>query len=138
MDRRTFVRQVAGATAGATCLSLVSGCAGLPYVASTPVENGLRVSLSDLADLDYALLDVGSGVAPIFVSRGPDGFTAVSTRCSHRGCTVSPEGEELACPCHGSRFQFDGALLEGPAPVALTRFEVESGQEHIIIKSKSS
>ncbi|NNE69692.1 MAG: Rieske (2Fe-2S) protein [Rhodothermales bacterium] len=135
MDRRSFVRQVAGVTAGIGCLSMAAGCAGLPYVAAEPVDRGLRVNLLDLAELDYALLDVGAGVAPIFLWRSPDGFTAVSTRCSHRGCTVSPEGEELACPCHGSRFTFDGDVLEGPAPTDLTRFAVVQDADHLIIES---
>jgi glycine/D-amino acid oxidase-like deaminating enzyme/nitrite reductase/ring-hydroxylating ferredoxin subunit len=48
-----------------------------------------------------------------------DGGTlhAVSARCTHLGCLVQWNGAERSwdCPCHGSRFSLDGAVLEGPA-----------------------
>jgi glycine/D-amino acid oxidase-like deaminating enzyme/nitrite reductase/ring-hydroxylating ferredoxin subunit len=41
----------------------------------------------------------------------------VSTRCSHLGCQLAWNADDLAweCPCHGSRFDFDGKVLNGPA-----------------------
>ena len=47
--------------------------------------------------------------------RRGDGFHAVSTRCTHLGCRVRAEGDELVCPCHGSRFAASGEVLSGPA-----------------------
>lgn len=38
-------------------------------------------------------------------------------RCTHLGCelTWNPDEESWDCPCHGSRFDRDGTLLDGPA-----------------------
>ena len=45
------------------------------------------------------------------------GLHAVSLRCTHLGCLLRFNGAEASwdCPCHGSRFDVDGAVLEGPA-----------------------
>jgi glycine/D-amino acid oxidase-like deaminating enzyme/nitrite reductase/ring-hydroxylating ferredoxin subunit len=41
----------------------------------------------------------------------------VSLRCTHMGCLVKFNEAERSwdCPCHGSRFDLDGSVLEGPA-----------------------
>ncbi len=133
MDRRTFVRQLSSVAAGAGCAVLTTACAGLPYVAGARVSRGIRVLRADLDGLDFAFVETGAGGPPIFLSRSETGFVAVSTRCTHRGCSVAPESGVLACPCHGSRFQFDGSLLEGPAPRALDSFQLEEEADHITI-----
>ena len=47
----------------------------------------------------------------------------VSLRCTHMGCLLRFNGAERSwdCPCHGSRFDVDGSVLEGPAVHALER-----------------
>lgn len=42
---------------------------------------------------------------------------AVSTKCSHLGCQLQWNADELTwdCPCHGSRFNYEGYLIESPA-----------------------
>lgn len=44
-----------------------------------------------------------------------------SAVCTHRQCIVKwNEGEKtFDCPCHGSRYQADGSLINGPAPRGL-------------------
>lgn len=43
----------------------------------------------------------------------------ISARCPHMGCELAWNPEELSwdCPCHGSRFDCDGKLLDNPAQV---------------------
>jgi Rieske Fe-S protein len=45
------------------------------------------------------------------------GLHAVSLRCTHLGCLLRFNAAERSwdCPCHGSRFDVDGRVLEGPA-----------------------
>jgi glycine/D-amino acid oxidase-like deaminating enzyme/nitrite reductase/ring-hydroxylating ferredoxin subunit len=64
------------------------------------------------------------GVGKVGVYREPDGtLHAVSLRCTHLGCLLRFNGAERSwdCPCHGSRFDVDGSVLEGPAVAPLPR-----------------
>ncbi|MDQ1015469.1 FAD-dependent oxidoreductase [Streptomyces afghaniensis] len=52
------------------------------------------------------------------VYRDDDGnLHSVSARCTHLGCLVAFNSAERAweCPCHGSRFDTDGKVIQGPA-----------------------
>ncbi|MFC7197528.1 Rieske 2Fe-2S domain-containing protein [Halosimplex aquaticum] len=65
---------------------------------------------------------------PVAVYRDEDGEVhAVSAVCTHMGCLVSwNDGEESwDCPCHGSRFDVDGAVLDTPAVDDLDAVDVE-------------
>jgi glycine/D-amino acid oxidase-like deaminating enzyme/nitrite reductase/ring-hydroxylating ferredoxin subunit len=41
----------------------------------------------------------------------------VNTTCTHMGCELNWNAAERTwdCPCHGSRFNYDGTIVEGPA-----------------------
>ncbi|MBZ0293167.1 MAG: Rieske 2Fe-2S domain-containing protein [Anaerolineae bacterium] len=62
---------------------------------------------------------------PAVLIHNDDGFAALSLVCSHLGCTVKPDEGDFICPCHGSRFNEQGAALRGPAgkPLRLLRVE---------------
>ncbi|WP_438348742.1 FAD-dependent oxidoreductase [Paenibacillus sp. FA6] len=60
--------------------------------------------------------------------RDPEGnLHLVDTTCTHMGCEVEwNEGERTwDCPCHGSRFGYDGKVMEGPAQEALKRLDYD-------------
>lgn len=56
-------------------------------------------------------------------AKSAKGLTALGgIRCPHLGCklTWNPEEETWDCPCHGSRFDADGSLLDNPALRSVT------------------
>jgi cytochrome b6-f complex iron-sulfur subunit len=60
----------------------------------------------------------------ICIVRDGNRMAAISTTCTHLGCSVSISDTGFACPCHGSRYDQDGTVVGGPAPKALPWFKV--------------
>jgi glycine/D-amino acid oxidase-like deaminating enzyme/nitrite reductase/ring-hydroxylating ferredoxin subunit len=68
----------------------------------------------------------------VAASRDEDGqLHVVSATCTHMGCRVTWNNGERSwdCPCHGSRFAPDGAVLQGPAVRPLELQQVEAAGE---------
>lgn len=67
---------------------------------------------------------VRDGLAKVGIYRDDDGeLHGVSLRCTHLGCLLRFNAAETSwdCSCHGSRFDVDGSVLEGPATRPLPR-----------------
>ena len=62
---------------------------------------------------------------PALLIRDQQGYTALSLVCTHLGCTVEQSPEGFACPCHGSRYDDQGAVERGPATAPLRRLRTE-------------
>ena len=58
----------------------------------------------------------------LFVVRKGNTYRAMSGICPHLGCTVNPTAGKypFLCPCHGSHFDPNGAVVSGPSPRGLT------------------
>ena len=54
------------------------------------------------------------------------GFLALSSKCTHLGCTLPWVEKEnrFVCPCHASAFDITGSVINAPAPRALDIFTV--------------
>ena len=75
------------------------------------------------------------GLKRLAACRDRDGTLHVrSGVCTHLGCHVNWNSTEQCwdCPCHGSQFAPDGAVLNGPAlsPLEAAAAPVESKRRH--------
>ena len=69
---------------------------------------------------------IRAGIRRVAVYRAPDGtIHRRSASCTHLGCVVRWNRVEKSwdCPCHGSRFDPMGAVLNGPAIAELARLD---------------
>jgi cytochrome b6-f complex iron-sulfur subunit len=62
----------------------------------------------------------------VWIVRNDVGFYALSTICTHLGCTPNwlQAEQKFKCPCHGSGYYITGVNFEGPAPRPLPRFNI--------------
>lgn len=76
----------------------------------------------------------------IWVVRDVNGIYALSTVCTHLGCTPNwlITDNKFKCPCHGSGFRKSGIAFEGPAPRPLERFKITLAEDGQIIVDKSA
>ena len=79
--------------------------AAAPTVAlATPAASAPAATVAD-----------ASGAKILLVQETEGTITALSSVCTHQGCTVQPGNGELDCPCHGSKFDLSGTPTSGPA-----------------------
>jgi len=67
----------------------------------------------------------------VWVANVEDSIIAISTVCTHLGCTPNwlPAESKFKCPCHGSGYYMNGVNFEGPTPRPLERFRVYVGDD---------
>ncbi len=75
----------------------------------------------------------------VWMIRTAEGIYALSTICTHLGCTPNWLGNEnkFKCPCHGSGFYKNGINFEGPAPRPLERYRISLAEDGQILVDKS-
>lgn len=124
MPRRDFLGLAAVWSALATLGFAAIGMLKLPKAAVLPSPSRkFKVTLPESLAPGDPWIAPGR---PVVLVRDAGGVYAVSRVCTHLGCVVQPSPSGFDCPCHGSRFAADGAVLKGPAPKPLAWLSVES------------
>ena len=141
-SRREFV-----VTSGAAAVAAAAGCggggsptsptpAGTPTPGATPGPNQLRVPLPAVGQTVGATGQLLTPL-PLAITRLTDtSVAAVSRICTHEGCTVNlPVASLLTldCPCHGSRFEVTGQVVNGPAARPLASFPTVIVGDQVVV-----
>lgn len=95
----------------------------IPAEAVSQIEPGHGAIVE--AVRDKMTIETADGEADMEIARGKVGvykseegeIYQVDIVCPHLGCELAwnPDEKTWDCPCHGSRFDYKGNLLEGPA-----------------------
>ena len=74
-----------------------------------------------------------------WIVRDDESIFALSTVCTHLGCTPNwlTTDNKFKCPCHGSGFRMTGINFEGPAPRPLERFKIGISDDGQILVDKT-
>ena len=126
LDRRQFIVLATAAVAGCNAGSALGP--GVPLgkqrVDAGPIDNYTADSVYS------AFRDRG-----FFLIRSGGKLRALSSICTHRACTLTPEPDRsFFCKCHGSTFDPDGHVTKGPARRDLPVYQVTTDdQGHVIV-----
>ena len=109
-----------------------------PGPGGTPPPSG-NITI-DLTDPKYSALNTTGGftvVQSIIVANlGSGNFVALSSVCTHQGCTIAFNSavNNFPCPCHGSVFSTTGAVVNGPASTPLKAYTVSKSGNILTIQ----
>jgi len=130
MNRREMVQKfVVGGYVLLLVPSVLKSCTKDP--APDPAGGGpagKEINL-DLAMADNSTLNTAGAskvVQGIIIVNTGTSFIALSSVCTHEGCTVGYDSVSgtIKCPCHGSQFTTSGSIVNGPAPTPLKSYAI--------------
>jgi Rieske Fe-S protein len=143
MNRRTFTKNACLMCLGATLApSILSGCQATHYATGTFERNGISVLKSEFTYLkkdqqqfrSYIIIRNDQLQFPIYLYRfSDDKYSALLMKCTHQGAELSAAGDHLHCPSHGSEFDNNGTMTQGPAEKNLRSFKVTINTDKLLI-----
>jgi len=98
---------------------------------SSPVQTNKTPILSSIKDelsVEQGMIIQENPNDPIAVYKDINGnLHTFSAKCTHMGCTVkwNPLEKSFDCPCHGSRFYYNGKVINAPANNSLSAKKLE-------------
>ncbi|MEM5786702.1 MAG: ubiquinol-cytochrome c reductase iron-sulfur subunit [Syntrophobacteraceae bacterium] len=121
---------------GWTLLGLAS--AGLSWIAGRFLSGNQNQLSSEPSRFGLARdFQVGAFVKKgrVMLFRDQAGFWAVTTTCPHLGCqpVFLDQQHIFVCPCHGSRFDAEGRLLNGPATEDMSLAALRLDDQGVIV-----
>ncbi len=141
IDRRTFFSwfglgwlSFAAATGGALSIVLRYLFPNVVFEPPTTFKAGLP------SDYEIGVVDERwKEKFGVWLVKTAEGMYALSTICTHLGCTPNWQAGEskFKCPCHGSGFYKTGINFEGPAPRPLERYRISLAEDGQILIDKS-
>ena len=138
VSRRDFLARAGGAAAIAAAVAACGdGVLSAPFSSRRKGDGPWGISVADFSGLATigTLVEVEPGIAVKRTGVAPDTFEGFDMTCTHLGCTTNLQSQVFVCPCHASRFDANGDVLQGPATFPLRQLPVvyDSGTNTITI-----
>ncbi len=98
--------------------------------------NFIKSQFPDVSDLSCRInegktVSLGGRLYGMYLDENEELYL-VDIRCPHLGCicNFNEVDHTWDCPCHGSRFHYDGSIIKGPAQSPLSEYESD-GHNHV-------
>ena len=130
-EGRRRICQAMCATGGLVVLAAVPGCGGSTATAACSATS---VGVGDATTLAVGQARYIESQA-VFLCHDAGGYYAIDAACTHVGTDVKfvSASAGFTCPLHGSKFDFDGKVLTGPATIDLPHYSLCTTESGILI-----
>jgi Rieske Fe-S protein len=146
MNRKEFMKKCGLACAGGSVFTVfLQGCGSTKIVSAAMTGSDLVLAATEFEVLkkdqvhfrNYVVVQNDQLEYPVCVYRtSSTTYTALWMKCTHQGTELQAFGDKLHCPAHGSEFNKQGGVENGPAANPLRTFPVAlvDGQLKISLK----
>lgn len=111
-----------------------SSCATVPVYKTAMANSKVSVPVSLFAQSDFQVVQPKDFFYNIGLRKEKDGtYTALLLRCTHADNQLVATGNGFKCNLHGSAFDQQGQVRQGPAERPLTKYQTEIISDQIII-----
>jgi len=112
----------------------LSSCATIPVYKTTIANNKVSVPDTLFAQSDFQIIQPKDLYYNIGLRKEKDGsYTALLLRCTHADNQLTSTGNGFKCNLHGSEFNKEGQVTQGPAEHTLKKYPTEIVSNQIII-----
>lgn len=112
----------------------LSSCATLPVYKTTIADSKVTVPVTLFAQGDFQIIQPKNMYYNIGLRKENDGtYTALLLRCTHADNQLTSTGNGYKCSLHGSAFDKEGRVTQGPAEHALKKYQTNVINNQIII-----
>ncbi len=140
MERREFIKNACVSCGVISLMStfpltLLQSCTSLPMLRTSSADKNIVINKTKLApeknlfvlrndDLQYDVL---------LVKNKDNTYYALYMQCTHQDNPVTANDKGLNCSIHGSTFDLEGKVTNGPATHELKRYTVTETTENLTI-----
>ncbi len=137
MDRRNFIK-----TSCSFCLVLnaellfgtLSSCSSFPVYEPSADGKSVNVPTSLFAEKDIQIISIkGMEYNVAIIKEKNNNYAALLLRCTHASTPLNFTGKKFLCPLHGSSFDEEGRVLNGPAVKPLKEFNTHVDKNNVKI-----
>lgn len=138
INRRDFLKKsIKTAAAGALAFSSLDVMELIAATENTYESNGTVEKIINLSD--YPALSKAGGYAMItdtvlVIRKSASKFIAINITCTHKKCDVDYNGSSFECLCHGSTYDGNGKVTQGPATKNLKTYKTTYNSEENTLK----
>ena len=112
----------------------LSSCATIPVYKTAINANKITVPESLFAQTDFQVIQPKDLFYNIALRKESNGtYTGLLLRCTHADNQLVSAGNGFKCNLHGSTFDKEGQVTQGPAERPLTKYKTEIVSGNIII-----